>query len=254
MRLISSGWHFSLTLGLSGSILGSSVVAAAQRATAAISGRVVTAAENTPVRGARIHLVTTRQTITTDSSGRFLFESLQPGVHQVEALVVGSVPIAAVVALGDGERKEIEFRTDTAGTLLPTVFVDGESEPDLVKVVTPFERRRSGGHGRFVTREEIMRSNPMRLADFLQGLPGIRTACADFGCSIRVNADPSNCPPAIFIDGVHTVQAQLDATLPNEVQGIEIYRGPSENPPEMNNEQARCGGIVAVWTRRGRSP
>ena len=27
----------------------------------------------------------------------------------------------------------------------------------------------------------------------------------------------------------------------------------SETPPELNDEVARCGGAIVIWTRRGRS-
>jgi hypothetical protein len=232
----------------------SSGLVQAQDKKSTISGRVVSSASGAPVPGARIYLLTLRKTQTTDSVGRFRFESLRPGVYQVEAMLIGFPPLTAVVQLGENERKDIEFRTDTVGAWLPTIFVDGESQPELIKVLTKFDRRMAFGLGRFITREQILRRNPMRLMDLIRFLPGVRTNCSGMTCQVRLNHDPRNCGPAIFLDDVQTTMMVLEGTAPSEVQGIEVYRGPAETPPELNNEAARCGGAIAIWTRRGREP
>jgi len=229
-------------------------VGVAQSKTASITGRVVSSADGNPVAGARIVLSNPRRSVTTDSVGRFEFAGLRTGTYQVEATLIGFGPLTAVVQVSDGERKNIEFRTDSIGQLLPTIFVEGEEQPELIKVLTTFERRMSRGLGRFITRENILQRNPIRIMDMLRFLPGVRSDCRGFVCQLRLNHDPRNCPPAIFIDDQQTSILVLDNTPPNDIQGIEIYRGPSETPPELNNEAARCGGAIALWTRRGRSP
>jgi len=159
--------------------------------------------------------------------------------------------LAALVDLQEGERKDLEFRTDTLGQLLPTVFVEGESQPALVHFPTTFERRMTSGHGRFITREDIVQRNPMRILDMIRFLPGVRSDCRGLMCQVRLNQDPSGCPPAVFVDDQWTSLSVLDNTPPTDIEGIEIYRGPSETPSEINNEAARCGGAIAIWTRRG---
>lgn len=221
---------------------------------ASIAGRVVSSATDAPVAGVRVNLLSQRKSTTTDSVGRFGFDRLKPGVYQVEALMLGFAPLTAVVQLEEGERKELEFRTDSVGQLLPTIFVDGESQPELIKVLTKFERRMAVGSGRFITREQIVQRNPMQLMDMIRFLPGVRSKCNGSSCQLRLNHDPRNCGPAVFVDGVPTALTVLEATNPNDVHGVEIYRGPSETPPEINTEAARCGGAIAVWTRRGLQP
>ena len=227
--------------------------ASAQKPSASIGGRVVSTRDDAPVPGARVYLSTTHKWIKTDSVGRFLFAELRAGVHQIEASLIGFAPLTAIIELAVGEKKEIEFRTDTLGQLLPTIFVEGEPQPDLIKEMTKFERRMLHGSGRFITREDIKRRNPMRMIDLLRFVPGVRVACREFTCEIRLNTNPSGCPPAVFMDDVQTTQSSLDAMLPSDVAGIEIYRGPSETPPELNNDKARCGGAIVLWTRRGLS-
>lgn len=241
-------WYPVVLLG--GLTLAASPAADAQAKNGAITGRVM-AAKGTPIPGARVLLVNSRKTIATDSLGRFAFGGLKPGAYRVQAHLIGYGPLAALVDLREGELKDIEFRTDTLGQLLPTIFVEGESQPELVHLPTVFERRMASGHGRFITREDVLQRNPMRILDMIRFLPGVRSDCRGFTCQIRLNQDPTNCPPAVFIDDQFTALAVLDNTPPSDVEGVEIYRGPSETPSELNNETARCGGAIALWTRRG---
>lgn len=229
-------------------------LADAQKIKPSIVGRIVSSLNETPVVGAKVTLIAQRKSTTTDSAGRFAFRDLKPGAYHIEALLIGYAPLAALVDLGEEERKEIEFRTDSVGVLLPTIFVDGESQPSLIKELTKFERRMAVGTGRFITREQILQRNPMVLTDMLRFLPGVRSHCRGMTCQLLLNHDPRGCGPAIFVDGISTVMQVLESTHPNSVQGIEVYSGPSEVPPEINNEAARCGGAIAIWTRRGLSP
>jgi hypothetical protein len=223
-----------------------------QAKTASITGRV-SASGGGPVAGARVFLLNLRRVVATDSLGRFEFLALKPGSYRLEANLIGFPPLSALVTLNPGERKDIEFRTDSLGQLLPTIFVEGEPQPELIAVLSTFQRRMALGTGRFITRDDIVRRNPMRIMDMIRFLPGVRSDCRGFICQIRLNHDPRGCPPAIFVDDQNTALSVLDNTPPTDVEGVEIYRGPSETPPELNNEAARCGGVIAIWTRRGRS-
>jgi hypothetical protein len=255
MQYRRSMLRFSMGLAaIAGPDLGAGTVAFAQDRRAGITGRVVSAADDVPIPGVRIVLLTQRRSVVTDSVGRFRFEGLRPGAYQVEALILGHAPLSALLRLDEGEIKQVEFRTDGEGQFLPTIFVDGESQPEMIREPTRFERRMATGTGRYITRQQILDRNPMHLMDMIRFLPGVRTNCYGMTCQVRLNKDPRNCGPAIFMDGVPTVMAVLETTPPNAVHGIEIYSGPSETPPEINNETARCGGAIAVWTRRGLDP
>lgn len=243
----------SVVVGLSVAAVASGVSEAnAQSPKGSISGRVVMSKGGNPVAGARIFLTNVRRRVATDSVGRFLFEDLKPGAYRIEASLIGFAPLSAVVNLAAGERKDLEFRADTLGQLLPTIFVEGEPEPVVLRVMTTFERRMSNGQGRFITRDDIARRNPIRLIDMIRFLPGVRTDCRGPICQILLNHDRGGCLPAIFVDDQRTSFAVLDNTPPGDVEGVEVYRGVAETPPELNNETARCGGAIAIWTRRGK--
>lgn len=229
-------------------------LARAQSKTAAITGRVVTSEDGQPIPGVKITLLNLRKSMGTDSLGRFAFNELKPGAYRVEASLIGYTPLSAVVTVNAGERKDIEFRTDSAGQLLPTIYVEGEPQPDAMRVPTTFERRMAVGHGRFITREDILRRNPVRIMDMIRFLPGVRSDCRGFVCQLRLTRDRRDCGPAIFVDEQETSIQVLDITPPGDIHGIEIYRGPAETPPELNTDTARCGGAIAIWTRRGERP
>src|SRR5262249_15317777 len=158
-----------------------------------ITGRVTTSSGSVPVPGARVSVVNLHRSTVSDSNGRFAFRPLGPGHYLVEVTIIGYSPLSAVVQLADNEEKSIEFRTDTAGVLLPTVFVEGESRPELVRPATVFERRMANGHGKFITRDAILDRNPMRIMDMIRFLPGVRSNCSGAYCQIRLNNDPSGC-------------------------------------------------------------
>ncbi len=225
--------------------------ASAQPKTASITGRVVTAEGNQPIAGVRISVLALRKSVGTDSLGRFAFNEIRPGSYRVEAALIGFTPLSAIVTVGAAERKDIEFRTDSAGQLLPTLFVEGEPDPQTLRQMTTFERRMSVGHGRFITRDDILQRNPTKIMDMIRFLPGVRSDCRTFVCRILLTRDRNDCPPAIFVDDQETSIQVLDITPPGDIQGIEIYRGPAETPPELNTDTARCGGAIALWTRRG---
>ncbi len=238
---------------LAGLLVVAAVPLVAQSKKATIAGRVTGSGGTVAVPGAKISVVNIHKSAMTDSVGRFEFPSLQPGRYLVEATVIGFAPLSAIVTVAESERKEVEFRTDSIGQLLPTIYVEGESQPELVHTTTMFERRMALGHGRFITRDAIIERNPMRIMDMIRFLPGVRTRCVGSTCQVRLNTDPSGCAPAIFLDDQHTGVTVLETTPPGDIEGVEIYRGPSETPPELNNEVARCGGAIVVWTRRGLS-
>jgi outer membrane receptor protein involved in Fe transport len=56
------------------------------------------------------------------------------------------------------------------------------------------------------------------------------------------------CQPHYIIDGQYQPGFELDLIPPADIEGIELYRGSSETPPQFNLMNAMCG-VVVVWTR-----
>jgi hypothetical protein len=58
------------------------------------------------------------------------------------------------------------------------------------------------------------------------------------------------CETQYFLDGAAVAAGTpvLDNLAPNNVAGIEVYRGASETPIQFDYGRASCGAIV-IWTR-----
>lgn len=122
-----------------------------------------------------------------------------------------------------------------------------------------FRRRLSRGMGEFITRREIEERDPMRLSDMVHLRAGIGTkpyGDASGRRHVEISRaafleDNNVCRIQYWIDGVPFPGAnrlEMDELSPHDVEGIEIYRGPSEIPPEFNRRGSQCG-VVAIWTR-----
>lgn len=227
------------------------VPGAAQPRSASITGRVVSGSAERPLSGVGVVLVTVERSTTTDSAGRFVFSDLDSGTYRIEAVLEGAAPLVATFTLSQGERKQVDFRIDGSEARPAVAVGDSGMRPAVSIPVSAFERRRANGNGRYFDQDDIQARRPHRLMDLLRQLPGVRIDCQAGNCSVRLNNHPRGCAPAVFLDEQRSVLAALDFTAPADVLGLEIYRGPSETPPELNNDQARCGGAIAISTRRG---
>jgi hypothetical protein len=59
-----------------------------------------------------------------------------------------------------------------------------------------------------------------------------------------------DCPPQYWIDGVMVSGFNIDDMMPGDVEGIELYAGPSVVPPQFNNPRSSVNcGLVLIWTR-----
>ena len=97
------------------------------------------------------------------------------------------------------------------------------------------------------TRAQIEKRNPATIADLMRMVPGLRVDCRGVVCRVTSLRGGRNCVPAYYMDGIPTDPAAVWMTPPKDLEGIEIYTGPSETPPELEH-RASCGAIV-LWTR-----
>lgn len=230
-----------------GSALGLTGSASAQPRSGAIRGKIVAVGEGVrrPLEGARIQLVGTAFAITTDARGQFLFDDLDPGLYTIQASAIGYATMSSPLRLKDQELLEIEFEAQAEAVNLPELRVDERANHGPADWI----RRRAEGRGRYIDRKAIEERNHSTVPDALRLVAGVRIECRSNGiCLARMGRAPRGCPPAYFMDGIPADQAVVWMTPINDIEGIEIYSGPSETPPELESYQARCG-VIALWTR-----
>ncbi|MBV9111159.1 MAG: hypothetical protein JO306_17265, partial [Gemmatimonadetes bacterium] len=57
------------------------------------------------------------------------------------------------------------------------------------------------------------------------------------------------CVPVLVVDGIPMPGTEMDLEIaPEDIEGIEVYRGPSEIPPRYIALASPCG-LIVVWSR-----
>jgi hypothetical protein len=198
-----------------------------------------------PIEGGRITLVGTQLAVTTDGKGEFEFPGLVPGRYVVRAAAIGFASVTSPVDLKHRQTVEMEFLTEAEAVNLPELTVEERSTHGPADWI----RRKGEGRGRYITRADIERRQAATLPDVMRMLPGVRIECRNLQtCMVRMARAPRGCNPAFFMDGIPSTPAIAYLTPVQEVEGVEVYTGPAETPPELESAQARCG-VVVIWTR-----
>lgn len=214
---------------------------------------VTAAPAGEPVQGARVTLDDGHHASITNARGEAALRRVNPGRYTLE-----------VQRIGYGVHR-VAIDVPAAGLAVPVTLTADPVEVAEVVVEAPewgrrlldtqgfYERKRSE-IGTFITREDIQRENPRSLAHMLRRFGRMRVQSADFSRTAPVSGrnyyrpNTGRCVPMIFLDGVEAEGFDLDNLDPENVQGIEVYRGASEVPPAFNRSAGLCGAVV-IWTR-----
>lgn len=192
--------------------------------------------------------VATSQTIRTLTSarGEFLLQDLTPGPAKLTIRRLGYGPQKLGVMVADSAlARPLEIVLKRSSFDLGTVRVEArgtDAIPDFAA------RRRTRGSGHFVSRADIERRRPAYVSDVLRSVPGASVRqSSGIGNVVRLRG----CRPAIFMDGVQAMNAELDdVARPSDIEGIEIFSSWAGVPPQHIDRSGRSCGAILVWTRR----
>jgi hypothetical protein len=207
----------------------------------AIMGTVRAADRGAVLPGARVVLLGTTLAVVTSSRGEFSFIGLVPGKYVIQASAIGYGTLSSEIVVKAKETLEVEFEAEAEGVRLPELTV--AEKPNLPP---EFVRRSEGGGGRYFNREAIERRNAASLGDLLRTVPGLRVNCSSFPCRVQLIRQ-RNCPMAYWLDGAPVDPGTVLLQPPRDLDGVEIYSGLAETPPELF--QPNTCGALAVWTR-----
>ena len=216
--------------------------------------------------------------VVSDSLGRFEL-STAGGTFQLAAVRDGYTSVlSAAIPLVSGERMTVKMPLAQNGAPRHHIGVTEHIRPSLNAQraaddskqgygMLAFKARRTTGTGLHFDRAAFANSNVATLGEFLQNVPGFQVANPASTSTMQMtrseqyamlsNSSGATCHVGWFIDGHRMdLSGRIDAvtdglgTMPLEViDGIEIFRGVSEMPPEFAQPDLRCGAI-AIWTRR----
>ena len=184
-------------------------------------------------------------TRSSGANGSFSLKIPETGSGELRVRRLGYVP-RSIVLLFDtltGSRT-VTIAVESAPLELAPVKVEA---PGSVYMREFNERRKQRGTGHFIDRAQIEKRRPAYTSDLLRSLPGMTVRLSSrAGGVVRTRG----CRPAIFIDGIQAVGAELDdVTRPGDIDGIEIYTSRSAIPPQFSGRHGNLCGAIIVWTR-----
>lgn len=230
-----------------------------------VKGRVVVAGTEEPIRDVlvRLRFLDGRQATSavTDTSGSFRLHAPRLGVFTLDAERVGMASVSTgSLRINVSEEVEVLLQLGEAAVPHEPLVVNARSAIEiglLAGYYERIERQQLLGAGHIITRDQIAERQPLDVADLLRDVPSIAvTEGANRAASILFRSSRGQCIPKVYINGVRqnrggpygTAAVVDEAVRPNELEGIEVYRGISEMPADFYDE-GHCG-VILLWTRR----
>src|SRR5688500_7830609 len=205
-----------------------------------ISGAELTV-EGTAVRG------------VTDERGELRFSAVRGGPATVRIRRLGFQPVSVDVI--------VDHRVPAA-SIVTLLAIPQRLAPIVVRGsnsytgrMAGFYQRRDLGIGHFVSREKLEHDNPAQITDVFRRLPGVQILSTRFiRNAIRFRGNGGGCWPLVWLDGapLPTAEFDLDFLSPQSIEGIEVYSGVSQIPPQfMGARGLGSCGVIVVWSREG---
>jgi Carboxypeptidase regulatory-like domain len=243
-----------------------------------ISGRLLEAGSDRPIEIGVIELVSESgesvAKVLSGTGGRFSITAPSPGSFWMVANAYGYRQARdGVFEVGIDGTLTVDFRIVPDPLELEALVV-GFNRPVLEHplVLSGFVDRFAEGFGQFITPFDIERSDARLTPDLFRGMPGITLRAASpsnrtlggggvlsyLGDQIMLQGPAGWCTPNLFLDGIrlrYDGNVSIDALLPlASIDGVEIYRRPSDVPVAYNATRVRgdgppCG-VILFWTKR----
>jgi hypothetical protein len=218
--------------------------------TASLVGQVEGAMTGDPAVGAIVFLRRADRGAVTDSAGAFRIDSIAPGP---DTLVIRYPGI-------DVQSTAMEFEPSTINRatflLAERIFQVADLQVDIKSVSADeraLARRRRTGQGIFITREEMLERATNLPSDALRNIPRVEVSVYGLGGQTVLIGGPvtAACKPRYLVDGtLMDEDFELDDVRIDDIELIEIYRGPSETPTQYRMETNRCG-LILIRIRGG---
>jgi hypothetical protein len=211
-----------------------------------VRGRILDSA-GVAIPDADVAIVSVHLLTRSDAAGRFTLSRLGRGQYEVSVRRLGFQPTTVKAVVGDLAYSYDIVMLPQAATL---AGVDVSASERLRLGIEDFYRRRARGMGgAFFVRSEILARNAHRTTDVLRNTAGIRVV----GRGVRFTGSgsaPRGCIPTLWLDGQPVDGMEVDNVAVTDIEGMEVYSGPSETPMQFSHRVSHldCGTIV-IWTR-----
>lgn len=260
-------WSHGLLLGATVVVVPS--LAPAQRPpTSLISGIVADTTQHpTPgsvllVPGVEVALLGAGLVTYTDSAGTFRLAAVPPGTYMLRMRRVGYEPSIRTLRVAGGDSLDILHYARPVARTLDAITVEAKGRRSAR--LEEFESRRRSGRGVFLTRSDIEERHPVVTTDLMRGMTSVAVqdsiidgsqripvVVSRRGGKLTLRNGVSACVLRTVVDDVVMPAGfPLDQISARDIEGIEVYSGPSSIPAKFSNLGSWCG-LVVIWTRDG---
>jgi TonB-linked SusC/RagA family outer membrane protein len=236
-------------------------LASAQAQQGILTGRVTDATSNQPIPGVLVNVVGTALGAHSNSEGQYTIRGLTAGATQVRALRVGYAETRQTVTIVANQTATVDFQMQARAVTLSPVVTTATGEQRRVEVGNSIAQ---------VNAAEVVQSRAVSsMADLLTSraagvmvIPGTQTGA---GTRVRIRGTSSLSlanNPIYIIDGVRvesatgsmsvgvggTTPSRLGDLNPEEIESIEVVRGPSA--ATLYGTDA-ANGVIVITTKKG---
>lgn len=235
-------------------------------------GRVVDDRTGAPLASVEVSIAAQSLRVTSDSAGRFTFERLADGTHQLTARRIGFEPLLTTITSPGAD--EHLLRLLPASTELSKVNVTTSA---VDRRLTLFEAHRTSNNGgSFLTTERLQREKGRPLGDVMQSVVGSdivrgRGSAAFFATRRGYDsfmlmpkardadrargASTGLCYAAVVVNNVFVYRGgdeeelfDLNQLPPDDIIAVEVYKGGATMPLEYNATRKTCG-LLVIYTK-----
>lgn len=156
-----------------------------------VTGSVSNKATGNMLEGARVTISALNVTALTDNSGRFVFNGVPAGEHEVVASYIGLDPMKATITVAPGVRANRDFELTSGIYQLEAFKVTGEREGNAAMIT---EKRNADNVKDIIAMDSFGYLPNMSAGEVVMRLPGVAGSPTDEGLAYRFNMrgmDPS---------------------------------------------------------------
>ena len=206
-----------------------------------------------PIPEVDVSVPASRLLTRSNKDGTFTFDRFPVGPAKVSLRRLGYEPKSIDLAPEDGPADTVRVVMRVQPLILAGMDVSAQ-EMRRRAAIEDFYRRSVRGQGSYITREDIAARHATRLSDALSGVPGITLIRRGLhgGMAVRfMNSSVvrRDCTPQYWLDGVRAQDVEIDDFSPSDIEGVELYQGPSTTPLQFSQGATTTCGAVVIWTR-----
>jgi hypothetical protein len=191
------------------------------------------------------------QRVRTDRDGYAVIELPEGGEWRVRASRVGyQAATSTPVTVEMRQTIETVLRISSGEVVLDPLTVTARTQPPRNTAMERegFYERERRGLGKFMTEYEVQRLLSTESSGIFRNVPGLRVVRSGQRSIVTVSRGSQECIPKLIVDNMPATGADVDNLVkPEEIRGVEIYRGSNEIPARWIGQANSCG-LIVVWT------